>query len=89
MDVPPKNDWRSVDVTHIDSRIFFGKNNNNINTNYIPININDYVPDEIFFENNNKKLDVKIHDNIKKPDLQIRPPSGKKNIEWKSKEKFI
>ena len=57
-------------------------NNNNNNTNkynYIPININDYIPDEIFFENDNKKnVDIKIHDNIKKPNLPIRPPSGKK-----------
>ena len=86
---PPKNDRRSVDVTHADNRISLGKNSNNnynINTNYIPININDYVPDEIFFENNNKKLDVKIHDNMKKPDLQIRPPSGKKLLNEKARK---
>jgi len=86
---PPKNDRRSVDVTHTDNRISLGKNSNNnynINTNYIPININDYVPDEIFFENDNKKLDVKIHENMKKPDLQIRPPSGKKVLNEKARK---
>jgi hypothetical protein len=81
---PPKNDRKSVDVMRNSSKLSLGqKNNNNIinndYNNYIPININDYIPDEIFFENDNKKnVDIKIHDNIKKPNLPIRPPSGKK-----------
>ena len=87
---PPKNDRRSVDVIRTDKRTTIGKNINNIysniNNNFIPININDYVPDEIFFENDNKKLDVKIHENMKKPDLQIRPPSGKKILNEKARK---
>ena len=87
---PPKNDRRSVDVIRTDNRTAIGKNinsiYNNINNNFIPININDYVPDEIFFENDNKKLDVKIHENMKKPDLQIRPPSGKKILNEKARK---
>ena len=87
---PPKNDRRSVDVIRNDNRTAIGKNinsiYNNINNNFIPININDYVPDEIFFENDNKKLDVKIHENMKKPDLQIRPPSGKKILNEKARK---
>ena len=87
---PPKNDRRSVDVIRNDNRTAIGKNinsiYNNINNNFIPININDYVPDEIFFENDNKKLDVKIHENMKKPDLQIRPPSGKKILNAKARK---
>ena len=69
----PKNDRRSVDVMRNSSKLSLGKNDNNINNNnynnnYIPIDINDYIPDEIFFED----------DNIKKPNLPIRPPSGKR-----------
>ena len=66
------------------SKLSFGKNNNNINNNnynnnFIPININDFIPDEIFFEDDNKKnVDIKINDNIKKPNLSIKPPIGKK-----------
>ena len=87
---PPKNDRRSVDVIRNDNRTAIGKNinsiSNNINNNFIPINIIDYVPDEIFFENDNKKLDVKIHENMKKPDLQMRPPSGKKILNEKARK---
>ena len=70
---PPKNDRRSVDVMRNDIRLS-------------PININDYIPDELFFEEENKKVDIKIHDNLKKPDLQIRPPSGKKILNEKAKK---
>ena len=88
---PPKNDRRSVDVLRKDNnRLSLGKNinniNNNINTNYIPINIDDYVPDELFFEDDNKKVDIKIHENLKKPNLAIRPPSGKKILNEKARK---
>jgi len=88
---PPKNDRRSVDVLRKDNnRLSLGKNmnniNNNINTNYIPINIDDYVPDELFFENDNKKVDIKMHENLKKPNLAIRPPSGKKILNEKARK---
>ena len=88
---PPKNDRRSVDVVRKDNnRLSLGKNMNNninnINTNYIPINIDDYVPDELFFENDNKKVDIKMHENLKKPNLAIRPPSGKKILNEKARK---
>jgi hypothetical protein len=88
---PPKNDRKSVDVMRNSSKLSLGKNNNNIinndYNNFIPININDYIPDEIFFENDNKKnVDIKIHDNIKKPNLSIRPPSGKKLLNEAAKK---
>ena len=88
---PPKNDRRSVDVVRTsNSRLSLGKNtnnniNNNINNNYIPINIDDYIPDELFFEDDNKKVDIKIHENLKKPNLAIRPPSGKKILNEKAR----
>ena len=87
---PPKNNRRSVDVVrNSNSRLSLeknmNKNNNNINNNYIPINIDDYVPDELFFEEDNKKVDIKIHENLKKPNLAIRPPSGKKLLNEKAK----
>ena len=90
---PPKNERKSVDIIRND-RLSLNKNhnnlygNNNINNNYIPININDYIPDEIFFEDTykNKKTDIKMHDNIKKPNLQIRPASGKKILNEKAKK---
>ena len=89
---PPKNDRKSVDVMRNSSKLSLGqKNNNNIinndYNNYIPININDYIPDEIYFENDNKKnVDIKIHNNIKKPNLSIRPPSGKKLLNEAAKK---
>lgn len=87
---PPKNDRRSVDVIRNDSRLSSSKKNdniiNNIYNNYIPININDYIPDEIFFEEDKKKVDIKMHNNISKPNLQIRPPSGRKILNEKAKE---
>ena len=87
---PPKNDRRSVDVIRNENRLSLGKNNinnfNNINNNYVPININDYAPDELFFEDDNKKVDIKMHNNIKKPNLQIRPPSGKKLLNEAAKK---
>ena len=88
---PPKNDRRSVDVIR-NERMSLDKNKNifgNINNNYIPININGYIPDEIFFDENiNKKPEIKIHDNMKKPNLQIRPASGKKILNEKAKNKI-
>ena len=87
---PPKNDRRSVDVMRNDIRLSSGKKNNNvindIYNNYIPININDYIPDELFFEEDNKKVDIKMHNNINKPNLQIRPPSGKKILNEAAKK---
>ena len=87
---PPKNERRSVDVIRNDNRTSLGKISNNIinnyNNNYIPININDYVPDEIFFEDDNKKVDIKMHNNINKPNLQIRPASGKKILNEKARK---
>ena len=92
---PPKNDRRSVDVMRNSTKLSLGKNNNNnindINNkdynNFVPLNINDYIPDEVFFENNTKKnVDIKIHNNIKKPNLPIRPPSGKKLLNEVSKK---
>ena len=88
----PKNDRRSVDVMRNSSKLSLGKDNNNINdnnynNNYIPIDINDYIPDEIFFDDDNKKnVDIKIHDNIKKPNLPIRPPSGKRLLNEAAKK---
>ena len=78
-----KNDKKNINSTNINNNKNINNNNKNNNStnkyNYIPININDYIPDEIFYENDNKKnVDIKIHDNIKKPNLPIRPPSGKK-----------
>ena len=87
---PPKNERRSVDVIRNDNRTSLGKISNNIinnyNNNYIPININDYVPDEIFFEDDNKKVDIKMHNNMNKPNLQIRPASGKKILNEKARK---
>ena len=78
-----KHDKKNINSTNINNNKNINNNNKNNNStnkyNYIPININDYIPDEIFYENDNKKnVDIKIHDNIKKPNLPIRPPSGKK-----------
>ena len=70
---PPKNSKKSVDVIRSNHKNgIFGntKNNNNIN-------INDFIPDEVF-DKIPEKIDIKIHSNYNKPNLQIRPPSGKK-----------
>ena len=83
---PPKNERRSVDVIRNDNRPSLAKNNKNNINNYIPININDFVPDELFFEDDNKNLDIKMHNNIKKPNLQIRPASGKKLLNETAKK---
>ena len=73
---PPKNDRRSVDVFHNNnSKLSLDnnkKNKTNIYNNYYPIN--DFIPDEVFIED---KIDIKTHAN-NKPNLQIRPASGKK-----------
>ena len=74
---PPKNDRRSVDVVHnSNSKNLLDTNkNNNIINNYNPINFN---PEDILKENIKGKVDIKIHNNINKPNLGIRPSSGKK-----------
>ena len=75
---PPKNDRRSVDVLHNNKFSLDLNKNNNIYNNYNPIKINDYIPEELIFGGENGKIDVKIHNNYNKPDLHIRPASGKK-----------
>ena len=73
---PPKNDRRSVDVIHNNKFSLDLNKNNNIYNNYNPIN--DYIPEELLFGGENGKFDIKIHNNYNKPDLHIRPASGKK-----------
>ena len=87
---PPKNDRRSVDVIHnSNSKIFldnYKKNNTNIYNNYNPIN--DLFSQDVFIEDNKGKIDIKTHAN-NKPNLQIRPASGKKILNENAKKNSI
>ena len=82
---PPKNDRRSVDTIHNSSRLSFNMNNNIID-NYIPINNNNFNIEDYLIEGENKKIDIKLHDNINKPNLSIRPQSGKKILNENAKK---
>ena len=73
---PPKNDRRSVDTIHNNKFSLDLNKNNNIYNNYNPIN--DFIPEDILLGGENRKIDIKIHNNYNKPDLHIRPASGKK-----------
>ena len=82
---PPKNERRSVDTIHNSSRLSFNMNNNIID-NYIPINNNNFNIEDYLIEGENKKIDIKLHDNINKPNLSIRPQSGKKILNENAKK---
>ena len=84
---PPKNDRRSVDTLHNSSRLSFNMNNNNMN-NYNPVNNNFNIGDYLI-EGENKKIDIKIHENINKPNLSIRPQSGKKILNENAKKNMV
>ena len=75
---PPKNDRRSVDAVRNNNNnkylLDMNQNNNKIN-NYNPIN---FIPEDILSQNHMGKEDIKIHNNMNKPNLAIRPTSGKK-----------
>ena len=81
---PPKNDRRSVDVFHNSNSNLSLDNNKkyktNIYNNYNPIN--DFLLGEVF---NRDKIDIKTHV-INKPNLQIRPVSGKKILNENAKK---
>ena len=75
---PPKNDRRSVDVVRNNNNnkyLLDMNQNNNIINNYNPIN---FIPEDILGQNYMGKEDIKIHNNMNKPNLAIRPASGKK-----------
>ena len=75
---PPKNERRSVDVRRNSNNklLFDMNNNNNIMFNYYPVN--NFVPEDILKENVKGKVEIKMHNNMSKPNLQMRPSSGKK-----------
>ena len=74
---PPKNDRRSVEVTHNNnSKLSLNNKNDNLYNNYNPIN--NFNPDDFLNEFDTGKVDIKINSNYNKPKLPIRPPSGKK-----------
>ena len=74
---PPKNDRRSVEVTHNNNnKLSLNGNNNNLYNNYNPIN--NFNPDDYLNQFDTGKVDIKINSNYNKPKLPIRPPSGKK-----------
>ena len=78
---PPKNDRRSVDVVHnSNSKLNLDMNkNNNIYNNYNPVN--GFFAEDILIGN-----DIKMHNNINKPNLNIRPASGKKILNENAKK---
>ena len=84
---PPKNDRRSVDAVHnSNSKLSLDMNKkNNIYNNYNPVN--DFIPEDILF-GDDKKIDIKMHDNYNKPKLNIRPASGKKILNENAKKKM-
>ena len=84
---PPKNDRRSVDVAHnSNSKLSLDMNkNNSIYNNYNPVN--DFIPEDILF-GDDKKIDIKMHNNYNKPKLNIRPASGKKILNENAKKKM-
>lgn len=85
---PPKNDRRSVDVIHnSNNKLSLNSNTNNINYNYYPIN--DFIYEDFFNEDNKAKIDIKMHNNHNKPNLQIRPASGKKLLNENAKKNIL
>lgn len=73
----PKNDRRSVEVTHNNNnKLSLNNKNNNLYNNYNPIN--NFNPDDYLNQFDVGKVDIKINSNHNKPNLPIRPPSGKK-----------
>ena len=82
---PPKNERRSVDVIHnSNSKLNLNMNkNNNIYNNYNPVN--NFNPEDILI-GDDKKIDIKIHNNYNKPNLNIRPASGKKILNENAKK---
>ena len=85
---PPKNDRRSVEVMHnSNSKLSLDKNkNNDYYNNYNQIIFNDFIPEDILLGEQKRKVDIKIHNNYNKPNLHIRPVSGKKILNEKAKK---
>ena len=74
---PPKNDRRSVEVTHNNNnKLSLNNKNDNLYNNYNPIN--NFNPDDYLNQIDTGRVDIKINSNYNKPKLPIRPPSGKK-----------
>jgi len=81
---PPKNDRRSVEVIHnSNSKLSLDMNKNNNK------NINSFNPEDILKENIKGKVDIKYHNNIHKPNLPLRPASGKKVLNENIKKNMI